>query len=311
MHDLSRRLAKLGGTIVRVPQILWHLPDAQALQPPVAAAVSKTNETASIIICSRNAKRLDTCLTSLAPTIDARHEVIVVAHGDSPELVRVVERHGARCVPYRGAFHFGRMNQLGVSAARGSILVLLNDDVRPTTHDWLESMLAQAARSEIGVVGALLLYPSEAIQHAGIVVGDTLLPAHIGRAQRESRYWPWLRMTREVSAVTGACLAIRRSVWDELGGFDLRFPVNYNDVDLCLRAQKHGYRVLIETRATLIHQEAGNPRTGSSSGRAGIVLGAVERRAQRTRSVFQSSIGDSRRNDLPAAPLARDALGAC
>lgn len=258
-HDLSRRLANQGGSIVRVAQILWHLPDAHAFPLEPAYAVSKTNETASIIICSRNAKRLDACLASLAPAVDARHQVIVVAHrvdGDDPELERVAERHGAVSVSYRGAFHFGRMNQLGASAARGSILLLLNDDVRPASHDWLESMLAQASRQEIGIVGAMLFYPSGAIQHAGIVVGDTLLPAHIGRSQRESLYWPWLRMTREVSAVTGACLAIRRSIWDELGGFDLRFPVNYNDVDLCLRAQKRGYRVLIETRATLIHQEA-------------------------------------------------------
>ncbi len=259
-YGLSRRLARKGGAIARIPQILWHLPDtdAPAMEGP-KAALPKVTDTASIVICSRNAKRLEACLTALAPTVDARHQVIVVAHRfdcDDSEPERVTTRHGAISVLYDGPFHFSRMNQAGASAARGSVLLLLNDDVRPITPDWLELMQAQATRFEIGAVGAMLLHPSGAIQHAGIVVGDTLLPAHAGRSQRDSPHWPRLRMTREVSVVTGACLAIRRFVWDELGGFDLRFPVNYNDVDLCLRAQQRGYRVLIETRATLIHQEA-------------------------------------------------------
>ncbi len=255
--ELSRCL---DGSIARIPQILWHLPDALAPAPfSKQPAASNAGETASIVICSRNPKRLEVCLTSLAPTLNARHQVIVVAHsagGDDSESKRVTERFGAIRVPYQGAFHFGRMNDRGASVARGTVLVLLNDDVRPIAPDWLERMVAQAVRPEIGVVGAMLLYPSGAIQHAGIVVGDMLLPAHAGRSQRESSFWPWLRMTREVTAITGACLATRRAVWDALGGFDARFPVNYNDVDLCLRAWKQGYRVLIETRATLIHEEA-------------------------------------------------------
>jgi GT2 family glycosyltransferase len=231
----------------------------QSKPEPAEAVAANASSTASIIICSRNAKRLEACLASLAPTIDARHQVIVVAHetnGHDPELKRAAERHGAASIPYRGGFHFARMNELGASVAQGSVLVLMNDDVRPIATDWLETMLAQAARPEIGVVGAMLRYPSGAIQHAGIVIGDMLLPTHPGRSHRDSPYWPWLTMTREVSAVTGACLAVRRSVWNELGGFDKRFPVNYNDVDFCLRARRLGYRVLIETRAILIHEGA-------------------------------------------------------
>ena len=106
--------------------------------------------------------------------------------------------------------------------------------VYPVTSDWLDSMLVQATRSDVAVVGALLLYPIGTIQHAGVGVGGWHLAAHVRRLQVESPHWPLLRMTREVTAVTGACMAGRRSVRDELGGFDPRFPVNYNDIDFCL-----------------------------------------------------------------------------
>jgi GT2 family glycosyltransferase len=189
-------------------------------------------------------------LKSLRPTLDSRHEIIVVAHN-----VDLAAVDGVKVVPYHGAFHFGIMNQRGVQESTGEVLCFLNDDVFPSTPDWLERTLAQAARPEIGIVGALLLYPDGSIQHAGVVV-DRWHPAHVGRFQKDSTYWPWLRMTREVSAVTGACMTMRRALWDELGGFDVQFPVNYNDIDLCLRAAERGYCILIETKAVLVHEEA-------------------------------------------------------
>jgi GT2 family glycosyltransferase len=128
--------------------------------------------------------------------------------------------------------------------------------VEPVSPDWLERMQAQAERPEMGVVGALLLYPDRTIQHAGVVVGDGCLPTHLGHGLKDSPYWPWLRITREVTAVTAACLALRREVWDQLGGFDLRFPSSYNDVDLCLRARERGYQILLEADAVLIHHES-------------------------------------------------------
>jgi O-antigen biosynthesis protein len=197
-------------------------------------------------------------LNSLLPTLGGQHEVIVVAHqaGDGPALEQVAASHAVRLIPYDGAFHFGVMNGLGASASHAQALCFLNDDVYPVTRDWLDSMLAQAARPDVGVVGALLLYPNGTIQHAGVAVGGWYLPAHVGRFRVESAYWPWLRMTREVTAVTGACMVVRRSVWDELGGFDPQFPVNYNDIDFCLRAGERGYRVLIEARAVLTHEES-------------------------------------------------------
>jgi GT2 family glycosyltransferase len=219
---------------------------------------TRAKEAASIIICSRNPDQLRKCLKALHPTLDARHEVIVVAHHlrDQPTLDQAAAGFQVRMIAYQGAFHFGIMNSLGVLASRGQMLCLLNDDVYPLTSDWLESMVTQAARPDVGVVGALLLYPDGTIQHAGVAVGGWHTPAHVGRLRIESPYWPWLRITREVTAVTGACMVMRRSVWDELDGMDPRFPVNYNDIDFCLRAGKLGYRILIDAQAVLTHEES-------------------------------------------------------
>ncbi len=264
-HDLALLLVQRSGSISRVARMLWHLQDGGPAEvksiagsPPARPGPPRANDSASIIICSRNPEQLSKCLKSLLPTLDRRHEVIVVAHHprDQPALEQVAASYSVRMIPYEGAFHFGFMNSLGVSASNGQAVCLLNDDVYPIASDWLELMVRQAARPEVGAVGALLLYPDGTIQHAGVAVGGWHSPAHVGRLQIESAYWPWLRITRELTAVTGACLVTRRAVWDELGGLDPRFPVNYNDIDFCLRAGERGYRVLIEAQAVLTHEES-------------------------------------------------------
>jgi GT2 family glycosyltransferase len=277
-HELAIHLVKRSNEVRRIPKVLWHIQDGA--EDPVArpmlsarprhtsmltgsksivtldASPIRLDFRASIIICSRNAKLLTKCLRNLRPTLGPHDEVIVVAHqaGDSIALEKAASDHGARVVPYQGAFHFGLMNRLGVEASGAPVICMMNDDVCPLTEDWLPTMLEQAKRPDVGVVGALLLYPNGTIEHAGIAVGGRHFPAHVGRFQNGSPYWPWLRVTREVTAVTGACMVMRRVVWDELDGFDCRFPVNFNDVDLCLRAAERGYKVLLEARAVLTHE---------------------------------------------------------
>ena len=114
------------------------------------------------------------------------------------------------------------------------------------------------------MVGARLLYPSGTLQHAGIATGIGDGCGHPGRGSYGSAYWKWLDLTRNVSAVTGACLAIRKHLFQQLGGFDQRFPVNYNDADLCLRAIKAGFRVVYESAAVLRHYECQTRRGGVS-----------------------------------------------
>jgi GT2 family glycosyltransferase len=116
-------------------------------------------------------------------------------------------------------------------------------------------LLAHLQRPEVGVVGAKLVYRSGAIQHSGITVGIMDGTGHPGRGLFQSDLWRWLDQTRNVSAVTGACMGLRRPVFDALGGFDPDFPVNYNDVDLCLRARRAGYEIIYEPHALLRHDE--------------------------------------------------------
>lgn len=273
-YQLALRLSEATDAVVRVPQITWHLQDevstlqgSPLVRKPAPGensafvedeSIPPSDASASVIICSRSAKRLERCLKSLMPTLDSRHEVIVVAHqnAETSLLSDVAQRYKTALIPYRGAFHFGVMNKKGVLASNRPFLIFLNDDTKPLSENWAKRILSQASRRDVGVVGALLLYPSGAIQHAGVVVGGQIVPAHAGRFQRESPYWPWLRITREVTAVTGACLALRRNVWDELGGFNPLFPSNFNDVDLCLRARQQGYRIILEAGAVLVHEEA-------------------------------------------------------
>jgi GT2 family glycosyltransferase len=135
------------------------------------------------------------------------------------------------------------------------VLVFLNDDVKPLVPDWLASLVAHAQRPEVGAVGAKLLYPSGILEHTGIAIGIMDGCGHPLRHTYGSRFWHWHEFTRDVSAVTGACLAVRKSVFEELGGLNEEFPVNYGDADFCLRARQAGYRVIYEPAAVLCHHE--------------------------------------------------------
>jgi GT2 family glycosyltransferase len=139
----------------------------------------------------------------------------------------------------------------------------MNDDVIVQDDHWLDDLCSAFVRTEVGVVGARLLYPNGTIQHSGIVTGMSDGVGHACRFQFGSPFWPYLAMTRNVSAVTGACLAIRRGLFEQLGGFDLRFPNNYNDVDLCLRAQNAGHEVVLNCDASLCHEEGRTRRVGT------------------------------------------------
>jgi GT2 family glycosyltransferase len=214
---------------------------------------------ASVIVCSRSPHILERCLTSLDErTAYPLREVVVVQHldGEPSALQSVIARHAAKRVPYSGPFDFSHMNNLGVQAAEGEILVFLNDDTELLDPSWLDRLVAQVERDDVGVAGARLDYPSGALQHGGVAIGIGMGCGHIGRYTRTApRHWPWLEMTRDVSAVTGACLAMRAALFREMGGFSKSFPVNYGDIDLCLRVREAGYRVICEAGAAIRHYE--------------------------------------------------------
>jgi len=252
----------------RVARVLFHRSAARqydcAIPEPAARPVARV----SAVVCSRSPVLLTTCLRGLREQTEGNLELVAVLHmgqGHDDGLKQVAARFGAggTCIEYREAFHFGRMCNIAAAEATGDYLLFLNDDVTPLEPSWLQRMLAQAARPRTGAVGALLYFPDGRIQHAGVMIGTSNGAGHPGRLGLGSPpIWPWLTMTREVLAVTGACLLMPRSVFRELQGFDEAFPVNYNDVDLCLRAGKAGYRIIQECSARLEHAESATRKTG-------------------------------------------------
>jgi hypothetical protein len=206
----------------------------------------------SVIVCSRDLGRLRKCLKAVRATASVELELVVVHHvdGDSVELP------GTTYIPYRGPFDFARMNNLAVEKATAPYLLFLNDDVIVKERGWDSRLVAALARVYIGVAGPILEYPNGTIQHAGVVTGMGDGAGHCGRFQRGSELWPWLRMSRDVSAVTGAMLGMRSDVFRRLQGFDPQFPVNYNDVDMCLRVKQAGLRVLCLDLGKIIHYES-------------------------------------------------------
>jgi cellulose synthase/poly-beta-1,6-N-acetylglucosamine synthase-like glycosyltransferase len=223
----------------------------------------------SVIICSRNQAQVERMLSKLDKHTEYRNfEVVLIEHrtgGPAFDLARLSKRVGAPLIhlPFTGGFNFAAMNNLGAKSANGTLLFFLNDDVAPLRGDWLERLAAHLQREEVGAVGAKLLYPSGAIQHAGIALGMMDGVGHPGRGLFRSDLFPWIDYTRNVSAVTGACLGVRRAIFEEIGGFDEVFSVNYNDVDLCLRVRELGYEVIYDASARMVHQESAS-RTGGT-----------------------------------------------
>ena len=259
--DLARRLAAQQARFYRVPKMLVSVESQGKAEGTARARKVRGTPLASIVICSRDAKLLKSCLDSIGRgTAYPHREIVVVEHVTDEQ--RLLPDASYTRVGYSGRFDFATMNNQGAKAAKGEVLIFLNDDVEPLSGEWLEALVAQAQRTEVGAVGALLLYPNGAIQHAGIVLGIGGYVGHPRRGKFDGGFWPWTFATRNVSAVTGACLAMRRTLFEELGGFDPKFPVNYNDVDLCLRARQAGYEVILEAAARLRHFESRTRKRG-------------------------------------------------
>jgi O-antigen biosynthesis protein len=173
------------------------------------------------------------------------------------EALREIAGERLRVVPFSGPFDFSAKINLGAINSRGRHLLLLNDDIEVTTADWLERMVMYSEREEIGAVGGRLLWGDGRLQHVGIDFDDAL-PGHIyrGFAGEFKGYMNAVRIARNCLAVTGACLMTRREVFERLGGLSPAFPVNFNDVDYCLKAFTSGYRIVYDPDLILDHFES-------------------------------------------------------
>jgi GT2 family glycosyltransferase len=215
----------------------------------------------SIIIPTKDAPELiSRCLDSIFQrTTYPDFEVVVVDNGTTdPTALAAIARHEVTRVEYKERFNFSRANNLGVAAATGSILVLLNNDTEVSEPDWLDQMLALLDDQDVAAVGPLLLYPDGKVQHAGVALGMRGTADHVLRYldPDSDGYFGSLACTREVSAVTCACMMLRRADYLALGGLNELFQTHYQDVDLCMRLREDGRRILFTPRTRMIHHES-------------------------------------------------------
>jgi GT2 family glycosyltransferase len=223
-----------------------------------------------VLIPTRDrAELLERCIDGLLNRTDYPALEIIVLDNDSREesTRQVLAKYPVRVLPCPGMFNWASMNNAGAKAATGEILLFLNNDTDVIDPRWLRELAIHAVRPEVGAVGAKLLFADGTVQHAGIWMGPSGYLRHFLRLsdRRDEGYLGQLSLTRNLSAVTGACLAIRRELFLELGGFDESFPVSYNDLDLCLRLGQRGYRIVWTPHAELLHLESAS--RGSSAWR--------------------------------------------
>lgn len=234
----------------------------------------------SIIIPTHNGHELlKTCLDSLRARTDyPDFEIIVVDHeSDDPSTVayfREIEQEGVRVLKYEGKFNFSAINNYAARHAHGEVLAFLNNDLEAIEPGWLTEMTSQALRPGIGAVGAMLYYPDDTVQHAGVILGIGGLngsPSVAGHAFKDSPRGSEgqrnrLRLVQNYSAVTAACLVIQREIFEQVGGFDAKsLAVAFNDIDFCLKVRAAGYRNLWTPFAEFYHHESASRGIEDSS----------------------------------------------
>lgn len=224
----------------------------------------------SLIIPTHNARRLlRLCVGSiLALTRYPDFELIVVNNrSDEPEALaylRELAEQGVRVLDWDRPFNFSALNNFAATQAGGEVLAFLNNDLEVISGDWLEEMTAQALRPGIGAVGAMLYYPDDTVQHAGVVLGVGGLPGQNVAGHAFKRFPRGaegqrnrLRLVQNYSAVTAACLVVRKSVFEAVGGFnETDLTVAFNDIDFCLKLLRAGYRNLWTPFAEFYHHES-------------------------------------------------------
>ena len=259
------------------------------------------NPLVSIVIPNKdNYSVLENCIWSIRNRSTYTNDEILVVENNSVEektfeyYEKLEEEGSARIVRYDHPFHFSRVVNKGVEQAAGEYVILMNNDVTVRTEDWIERLLRQCSRPGVGAVGPKLLYPDGRVQSAGIVVGlmgfagsmmvleDGDDPGYMGRAG----------LVQNMSALTAACLMVKRSVYLEAGGFADDLPVALNDVDFCLKLTKDGYRNVLEPTAVMIHHESLSRGMEDTS--------AKKKRFEKEKAVFRKRWASILKNGDPA-----------
>jgi len=255
-------------------QHLLAIGDGSTLEPHpvtklydrVRRPVPEAHPLVSLIVPTRNAAYLmRPCLDGILHRTNYKNfEIIIIDHeSDEPETIELLREASldprVRIMPYEGEFNYSDMNNKAVALARGELIGLINNDIEVIESDWLTEMVSLAVRPENGAIGAKLLYPDGSVQHAGVVVGLGGGAGHtFAKAHRDEPGYFWrLQLPSNMSAVTAACLLVKKSIFKEVGGLNAtELKVAFNDVDLCLKIAARGYFNVWTPYALLYHHES-------------------------------------------------------
>ncbi len=223
----------------------------------------------SIIIPNRDeAETLRKCISSVREkSTYRRYEILIIENNsvqaETFELYRELAKlENVRILRWKKEFNYSAINNFAAARAKGEYLLFLNNDTEVITPGWIEEMLGTCQRPDTGAVGVCLYYPDDTIQHAGVVIGIGARSGGVagsmfaGMKRRFSGYMHKARLMQDLSAVTAACMLVKRSVFEAAGGFDEKLAVAFNDVDLCLRIREAGYLIVYDPYAELYHYES-------------------------------------------------------
>lgn len=245
-------------TVPNWTRVRWPLPDVL----PRVSVIVPTRDRANL---------LAQCASGVLHRTDYADIELIIVDNDSEEpatdalLSELAQDPRVRIIHFHGEFNYSAINNRAIEHATGEIVVLLNNDIEIIREDWLHEMVSHVLRPQVGAVGAKLLYGDNTVQHAGVALGigaydDTPgVAGHvgIGKMRSDPGYFGQYALAREVAACTGACLALRRDVYREVGGLDERnLPVAFNDIDLCIRLRQRGYKIVWTPFAELYHLES-------------------------------------------------------
>ena len=223
------------------------------------------NPKVSIVIHNKDEKEtLKKCLESIwQKTTYSNYEIILVENNSTTREIRdyyqeLDGKNGVRVVYWDKEFNYSAINNFGISYAKGEYILCLNNDITVISPEWMEELLANCQRPEVGIVGARLYYPDNTIQHAGIVLGmgGCAGSLFVGLARSRGGYLHKAALQQDLSAVTAACFMVKKEAFEKVGGFEEKLAVAFNDVDFCLKVRHAGYLVVYDPYAELYHHES-------------------------------------------------------
>ena len=223
------------------------------------------NPKVSIVIPNKDEKEtLKKCLESIwQKTTYSNYEIILVENNSTTREIRdyyqeLNGKNGVRVVYWDKEFNYSAINNFGISYAKGDYILCLNNDITVISPEWMEELLANCQRPEVGIVGARLYYPDNTIQHAGIVLGmgGCAGSLFVGLARSRGGYLHKAALQQDLSAVTAACFMVKKEAFEKVGGFEEKLAVAFNDVDFCLKVRHAGYLVVYDPYAELYHHES-------------------------------------------------------